>query len=341
MNTVKASLLEELVSQLGPGNFVYGGTVRSFIDGWKSDVNEVDIFSPSDKPTFKADYFRALRARGWVVEKTKSYVGHSYYNATKNGQTIVLDVRYGLGEKTKPFTEENMLTNVSNLKLDRDMIVRMMHNDNLTDRKKLLASLKNKQCEVVKFNADLKGSLENLKAEGISISNEKEVNMSEKPKFMDMIKSDATNAAYRVAATQMTNGTKAALLKLMETKGVASEKIAVASELLDTEMGASLVALLLGFGLNYAPVISEDPRVERLAGEFRVHGMATAGNAVVGVALEHIMPVVQSAIASLPAVTEETTTTTKARVTDSLPASSEQEEEEELEETTKPKTAAA
>lgn len=336
MNSTKAALIEELVVLLGEGNFVYGGALRSFLKGWKDNVEEVDIFTPTDKPTFKADYFRSLRNSGWVVDKIKSYVGHSLYNATKNGHSVVLDVRYGLDEKEAPFTEEMMHTDISNLKLTEDLAVKMIHGNKASELKKIIASAGKNECKVISYNKDI---VENLKSEGYTITNEKEVKMSEKPKFVDMIKSDATNAAYRVAGTQITNGMKAAILKLLESRGADGGKLQMISEMLDTEVGSAVVALMVGFGLNYAPVIGEDPRVQKLATEFRTHGMATAGNAVVEVAMGSFLPVIQDALKALPAITEEKETT-KSRVVENLPASSELDEEEE-EETSKPKTVAA
>lgn len=153
-------------------------------------------------------------------------------------------------------------------------------------------------------------------------------NNGDRPAFMEMVKADAVQAAYRVAATQMSNGTKAAILTIMEKNGQGSDRIAALSDLLNTEFGNALVSLLLGVGLNYAPMLSDDPRAQKLATEFRINGMATAGNAVMDTAMQHFLPVITNALSALP---EETT---QKRIA-SVPA-------EEIEEETKaeaPKTA--
>ncbi len=90
--------------------------------------------------------------------------------------------------------------------------------------------------------------------------------------------------------------------------------------LLDSEVGESFIALILGYGLNYAPGIKDDPRVQKLSEEFRINGMAVAGNALVGAAMESFLPVLTGALAALPA--EETS---KPRIVEST---EEQEEEE-------------
>ena len=130
--------------------------------------------------------------------------------------------------------------------------------------------------------------------------------------FMDMVKSDLENAAYRVAATQMNKAVKAGIIKILESKGLEGPKAAAAAEMLDTEIGSAMVALLLGYGLKYAPKISEDTRAIKLSEEFRVKGMETVGNEVVGSLMEHLLPEVMNVLASLP----ETKADEKVRVID-------------------------
>lgn len=122
----------------------------------------------------------------------------------------------------------------------------------------------------------------------------------ERPAFLEMMKGDATNAAYRVASMQMTKGIKSGILAVLEKQGTDGTKLKAISEMLDTEFGTSLVSLLLGVGLQYIPKISEDPRAQKLASEFRVGGIAVAGNMVVDVALEHFLPVITGALNALP-----------------------------------------
>lgn len=138
--------------------------------------------------------------------------------------------------------------------------------------------------------------------------------------FMEIMKSDAKTAAYRVASTQMTLGIKNALVNLMEKKGQSSERISALKEMLDTKFGEALVSYLAGMALTYAPVISEDPRAKTLAQEFRVSGVSTVGNEVIGIAMEHFMPVLQNALTNLPPAENEV----KARVGASAPPVSEE-----------------
>lgn len=139
----------------------------------------------------------------------------------------------------------------------------------------------------------------------------------EKQNLWAMTKSDGENAAYRIASKQMVKGTKAALVAILNKQGK-GDYTEAASNLLDTEIGEAMVSMLLGYGLTYIPKVSADPRAQRLAEEFRVEGMATAGNAVIGVALEQFLPVITQAMELLPPEAEEETTS-KVRIATDAP----------------------
>lgn len=137
---------------------------------------------------------------------------------------------------------------------------------------------------------------ESVKEKKKKVGNTKMANVS----LMDLLKSDGEDAAYRVAGTQMTNGTKLALLKLLEKQGHSSESLKAISELLETEAGNAAIAFALGMLLHYLPQINTDLRVQKLSKEFRVHGMSTAGNAVAGLLTESLLPVILESLNTLP-----------------------------------------
>ena len=133
---------------------------------------------------------------------------------------------------------------------------------------------------------------------------QKEGKKMNKPSFTEILKQNAVDAGYRVAATQSTNIVKNAILTVMRNKGADDGAIAGFAKFLDTEFGAALISFALGSGLHYVPHFSEDPRVQRLAEEMRVNGMATAGNAVIGEAMNHVLPALTQVLQNLPAVEE-------------------------------------
>lgn len=127
-----------------------------------------------------------------------------------------------------------------------------------------------------------------------------EVKKMNKQSFAEMMKANAISAGYRVAGTQLTTLVKNSILTVMKNKGADGGALQGMSAFLDTEFGAALISFVIGAGLNYVPHVSEDGRVQRLAEEMRVGGMAVAGNAIIGEAMNHVLPAVSQILANLP-----------------------------------------
>lgn len=136
-------------------------------------------------------------------------------------------------------------------------------------------------------------------------SSNKEIKMSNSEQFVNMMKKDLTMAGYRVAATQMTKGAKAGLLLALADHKLESDKIEAISNLLESEAGTAIISLVLGMLLTYIPNLKNDPRVEKLAEEFRVNGVVVVGNQVIEKAGKYVMPAINSAISLLPDLTAE------------------------------------
>lgn len=147
----------------------------------------------------------------------------------------------------------------------------------------------------------------------------KEIKMTAQVNFMDRVKEDMEAAGYRVASTQFTNAIKQGILLVFKDKGFDDSKLSVVKEILESEFGTALVATVLGYGLTYIPNLKDDPRIKRLAGEFRISGMATVGNEVMGIATSYFLPAVTQAMSMLPPVETAVPTTmvkkTPAKVT--------------------------
>lgn len=133
---------------------------------------------------------------------------------------------------------------------------------------------------------------------------EKEEEKMEEKNFMGMVKSDAVEAGYRVASTQMTKGVKAGLLRMFKDKGADAGKLVIVQELLDSEVGSAVIALIMGHGMGYIPKLNEDPRFQKLAKEFRIGGMSTAGNVLMDTVMQYLAPAVMDAVGNLPPVSE-------------------------------------
>lgn len=127
---------------------------------------------------------------------------------------------------------------------------------------------------------------------------------TDRPAFFDMVKSDASSAGYRIAASQLTKGARSGILSLLERYGSSSEGLKAFGEMLDTDYGTALIALTLGVSGHYAPVgIMQDPRIQKICNELRISAMANVGNSLMEEVMAALMPVVMGVIAGLPEAT--------------------------------------
>jgi hypothetical protein len=141
----------------------------------------------------------------------------------------------------------------------------------------------------------------------------KETNMANDDKigFFDQAKIDAADAAYRVAAKQITSGVRTGLVLTIKAKGGNGDKAEAIGSLLESEFGEAIVHGLLGMILPQVGSMlpgGNDARLTRLSKEFRTSGMATVGNAVIGELMEYVLPAITNALKALPELPAETGT---------------------------------
>lgn len=317
----------DIAHRLPDGCVAFGPCVRKDWLGKASDRFDIAI----EQRGMRDDVISQLREGGYGLNKVKTYKATTYrrteYTVDKNGSRGTLNVYSPVDDDGEEFTIDDVIearysADVNRLWMDSTGNIDVSEGcgftlDEITEN---ISSKKYKVCdenfgdtEAYELSKDNytqyvpKKKVVDKFVEPKPINSKNETHTKEIGKmgtkadgFMGMIKVDAENAAYRVAATQISNGTKGAILAIMEKQGHGSDRIKAISDLLDTEFGTALISLLVGAGLTYAPHISEDPRVARLAGEFRVNGMATAGNAIFETATQHFLPVIMNAISALP-----------------------------------------
>lgn len=156
--------------------------------------------------------------------------------------------------------------------------------------------------------------------EALTITSASESNLYVKPGLLAMVGDDATDAAYRIAEKQISKAAQAGLLHLLKDNGMDESRLKVAAELLATEGGRAILALIIGYLMTYSP-LAKDRRVQRLAKEFRVEAMATTGNMMAEGVLEFIIPSLHQAMNLLPQKKE----SKKIRVKQSDPTPTEEE----------------
>ncbi len=127
--------------------------------------------------------------------------------------------------------------------------------------------------------------------------------MMVKPSFMQMTKKDAIKAAYRIAGHQISAAVKTMIVNLMKNQGKDNTTVEMIAEMLNTEYGEAVISTIVGMSLTYAPEnISGNQHVQNIAKEFRVGGMATAGDALVGDIIDSLLPVIYQTLSDLPQI---------------------------------------
>ncbi len=305
--------------------YVYGGYVRDLIgqsyDGYtpgerRVEYNDIDIFFQCEEDF--ADFCGKLRDLDYEIcyshdNSGKNYTGyHPRYIVTGNQDdrySMEIDVSFASKIKT-PFSRNELDADINALKIYGNGKIEPLFSDlNILNIKKNINTgsfdpqpgLTKYREQKLNSSGFSKMSKNTLDAKSNNVSDKKEkVTMTAQLGIMDILKVDGEDAMYRIAGTQMTRGTKAALLKLLEQQGHGSERVKAISEILDTEGGSAAIAMLLGMMLHYLPQINQDPRAQRLSKEFRVKGMEIAGNAVFDVAISSFLPVLLESLKTLP-----------------------------------------
>jgi hypothetical protein len=87
------------------------------------------------------------------------------------------------------------------------------------------------------------------------------------------VKSDGTDAAWRVAAKQAAKSVKAPVVAALQRTTLPTGVVGFAVSQLDTANGEAVLAFVLGTVMGYVPQLGTDPKFIRLARELRVLGM--------------------------------------------------------------------
>ena len=118
--------------------------------------------------------------------------------------------------------------------------------------------------------------------------------------FFDTLKADSIEAGYRVAGVQVIKATKRGLLKVLRRKGLNNKHVEKVSNLLDTEIGTAGLSTVIGVMLSCLPSFKNDKRAQGIAKEFKVSGMALAGNLLAAKAVQDLLPKINSLADILP-----------------------------------------
>ena len=113
-----------------------------------------------------------------------------------------------------------------------------------------------------------------------------------------MVLSDSEKAAYRLSAKNIVKLGTAGCVRALEAKG--GDQATALAAMLESQPGAALMSAAMGGVLTAMPQFQGDVRVQTLATELRVNGMATLGNSLVDAIAASFGPSLGSLLESLP-----------------------------------------
>ncbi len=123
-----------------------------------------------------------------------------------------------------------------------------------------------------------------------------------KSRAVSAIKSDAYEAAWRTAATQCVSRATDLALNAMKAKKMDKAQIRIARSFFESEYGRAAIAYSLGTGLAQLPTKSD--RMDRLAKELRVMGVAAAFDSVLEAGMGMLTGLVKDVLVNVPEIEE-------------------------------------
>lgn len=122
---------------------------------------------------------------------------------------------------------------------------------------------------------------------------------------VDRVKKNVKAGTYRMASKKIIKGSKSGILTLLRMVGaqnnMAPDKLesglAMFEAVLDTEIGSSLIAAVLGVTLDYVPQLKDNTHAQILIDELQQEGVAIAEevvfDAIVAQLKPDLLPIVQ------------------------------------------------
>lgn len=322
---LKDKALENVFKCLPIGSYVFGGCVRDPIAG--KEFKDIDIFFPTlmaynifSQKMADLGYSTRLEREGKYVKKCHHEVRTLFAGrASEYTKTNVcqLDCVIGDGLKSGHMDPDEWDADVNAIAQGPDKKIFSLVGASPSNLAEVINHIKNNTFRSLPGMTEFrKNKLLKKGYKEIIMSSPKP--QSEELSFWENFKQEeAPEIAYRVTANQLVKTTKQCALLGIQAKGGNSETVKTMTELMNTEAGDVAISGMLMLLCMYTPQLNQNPKVKRLAKEFRVSGVATGANALLDVARELLLPGLLEALKKLPEVTEEKSA--QVRVEDSAP----------------------
>lgn len=124
--------------------------------------------------------------------------------------------------------------------------------------------------------------------------------------FIDQTKGDLSQAAWRVGGTQTVRLLKKVILSLLKKEGFNKRaELNTVERFLSTKIGEAFISMCAGQFLTFFPKFKDMEKVQKLAGELRISGFATAGNELVDFIQDNYIGDLMNVVNALPSIGEE------------------------------------
>ena len=141
--------------------------------------------------------------------------------------------------------------------------------------------------------------------------------MNEKVGLVNLVKSDAQEAAYRTAAKKGVRALRAAMLRVAKDKGAARKEVNYLKKAFESDLGEAVLSMALGYMLTYAPLpetVKNNKHFGRIVGELRIGGIQIGMDTILSEAMVYVGPVLDEIKGLLPEDNEEIATALPARI---------------------------
>lgn len=320
---IKDKALENVFRCLPENSYVFGGCVRDSIAG--KEFKDIDLFFTDMNAynTFMSKmaeigYSTTFVREGKYVKKCHHEVRHLMVGRPYNKTTVCqIDCVVGDGLKDGHMNPDDWDADVNAIAQRSDKKVFSLIGASPSALEKTIQNIKNNRFRSLPGMTEFRKN-KLLKKGYKEIIMSTPTQSSETSFWENFKKEEAPEIAYRVTANQLVKTTKQCALLGIQAKGGNSETVKTMTELMNTEAGDVAISGLLMLLCMYTPQLNQNPKVKRLAKEFRVSGVATGANALLDVARELLLPGLLEALKKLPEITEEGQA--QVRVENSAPA---------------------
>ena len=182
------------------------------------------------------------------------------------------------------------------LSFKKDIFVKLQNNQDIDD------NTSSKQNKIYDRTSEEREEIVNQKSEGT---------------FVEMIKSDAAEAAYRTAAKKGVRALRAAMLRVAKDKGADRKEVNYLRKAFESDLGEAVLSMALGYMLTYAPLpeaVKNNKHFGRIVGELRIGGIQIGMDTILTEAMGYIGPVLDEIKNLLPEDNEEITIALPARI---------------------------